>query len=331
MGLITAIPESEVAMKSFELFHVVTGALVSSVYTQEKKWEASRLALHGAYKSDQSLPHVEDPRPILDFLEYHFDLATRHGKNQDGPIRNALRALTSASGPAMNEAFNHFDPTKRSFVDGILHVFQKSKPPRLLKPALFFLPLIADRWFNAPSLIMKPKEMERLCEGWATAVDKVWNTDDIREPALAVLLDMINSPRWRSYVAKDKWELLEHLASVSDDSQPLWRCLGNPGLVDAILEVKNKDLVVLWWTLLWSKYDNLSPVVQKRFHSAVKGAQREDVDRYLSATKAESEEARQELLGYDPWSTDPRAVALRAKVAKLETIRRALNYMQSVT
>ena len=330
MEFITALSKEEVATRSYKLFCVIMRTPISSVCTQEKKWEGSRLALHGAYKSDQFLPQVEDPRNILDFLEYHFDSATLHGKNQDGPIRNALRALNSVPGSVMDEAFKHFDPIKRSFIDGILHVFQKSKPPQLLKPALFFLPLIADRWFSASSLIMKPGEMGRLCKGWSAAVDKVWSTDDIREPVLAVLLDMINSPGWRPYVVKDKWELLKHLTSVPADSQPLGRCLGNPDLVDAISQVKNPDIVVIWWMVLWSRYEKLIPEVQKRFDKAVKGAQWEDVDRYLSVTKLESEEAEKELLGYGPLSTDPKAIALKAKVAKLETMRCALKHIQSV-
>ena len=89
MRLITSLSNNDVAVRSYDLFHVIMQPPVSPAHFK-RKWEASRLALHGGCKLGQLPPPIEDPRAILDFLEYHFDLATRRGENQDGPIQNAL-------------------------------------------------------------------------------------------------------------------------------------------------------------------------------------------------------------------------------------------------
>ena len=90
--LIAPLSENDIAQMSYQLFHVVMQAPVSLTYSQEKKWEAARLTMHGAYKWDKFLSWVEDPQDIPAFLDYHFDLATRSGQNQDEPIQNALQA-----------------------------------------------------------------------------------------------------------------------------------------------------------------------------------------------------------------------------------------------
>ena len=170
----------------------------------KKKWNVFRSTLHGAYKWGKFLPWVEDPKDILTFLDHHFDLATRGGKNQGKPIQNALRALAYASGPAAIEDLKRFDPTKPSFVRGICYVYQDNKPFELRKAALFFLPLIGDKWFNTPHPIMEPEQMRRLCADWASAVDGIEFTDDVRKATLAVPFGMINSPHWRPHIVPER-------------------------------------------------------------------------------------------------------------------------------
>ena len=177
----------------------------------------------------QALPWVEDPQDILTFLDHHFDLATRGGQNQDESIQNALRVLAYASGPVTIEALKRFDPTEPSFVRGICYVFQNDKPFQLRKAALFFLPLIGDRWFNTPHPIMEPDQMRSLCVDWASAIDGIEHTCDVQKATLAVLFGMVNSSHWRPHIVTEKWKLLEYFTSVPDDSQPLRRCIDNPG------------------------------------------------------------------------------------------------------
>ena len=138
MKLIAPLSEDGIAQKSYGLFCVVMQAPVSLAYS-EKKWGASHLTMHGAYKSSKFLPWVEDPQDILTFLDHHFDLVTRGDENQDESIRYALRALGFACHPAAIEALNDFDPTGPSFVRGICYVFQDNKSFELRRAAFFLV------------------------------------------------------------------------------------------------------------------------------------------------------------------------------------------------
>ena len=111
MKLIAPFSEGDIPQKNYHLFRVLMQAPVSPTYSKEKKWDGSRLAIHGAYKGDNSLPWVEDPQDVLTFLGQHLDLATTGGENQDEPIQDVLRALAYASSPATIEALKDFDPT----------------------------------------------------------------------------------------------------------------------------------------------------------------------------------------------------------------------------
>ncbi|KAF9649519.1 hypothetical protein BDM02DRAFT_3128351 [Thelephora ganbajun] len=328
MKLIAPLSESEIAEKSYNLFHVVMQTPVSAAYSQEKKWEASRLTMHGAYKWDKYLPWVGEPRDILTFLDRHFDLATREDQNQDEPIQNALRALAYAANSDTIEALKHFDPTEPSFVRGICYVYQDDKPFQLRKAALFFLPLIGDRWFNTPDPIMEPDQMNRLCVDWASAVDGIEHTYDVQKATLAVLFGMINSPHWRPYIVTDKWKLLEYFTSVPDDSQPLKRCIDNPELMDAIANVPNPAAIVLWLAILWLKYKELIPEVQEQLETVTKevaqSKRRPELDMYLSVMDSELKKAEDALTQHNTWSTDPAAVALRTKIDNLQQARAAL-------
>jgi len=328
MKLIAPLSKDEIPAKSYQLFHVVMQTPVSPAYSQEKQWEASRLAMHGAYKWDKVLPWVDDPQDILVFLKHHFDLATRGNQNQDEPIQNALRALAYASGsPVTTEALERFDPTEPSFVRGICYIYQDEKPLELRKAALFLLPLIGDRWFNAPDPIMRPDQMRSLCVNWAFAVDDIKHTRDAQKAILTVFLGMINSPHWRPHVVAEKWKLLEYFASVPDDFPPLMRCINNLGLMEEVRRTENPIAMTLWPTILWLKYKELVPEVREQLETATKEAARDggtDLNMYLSAMDAESRRAEDALNQYEPWSTDPAAIALRRKIENLQQTKDSL-------
>jgi hypothetical protein len=142
---------------------------------------------------------VGDPQHILTFLGHHFDLAAESGQNlckpiRDEPIQDALRALAYASHPVTIDVLNRFNLTEPSFIRGIRYVYQDDKPFELRTAALFFLPLIGDKWFSTPDPIMDPDQTKGFCVNWASAVDAIENTDEVRKAILAVLFGMINSP-----------------------------------------------------------------------------------------------------------------------------------------
>ena len=295
MKLIAPLSNNNIAQKSYDLFHVVMRARVSPTYSQEKKWNTSRLTVHGAYKRNQPFPLVDDPRDLLTFLVHHFDMAIKGDETQDEPIQDALRALAYASGPITIEALKDFNPTELSFVRGIHYVYQKSKPLELRRAALFFLPLIGDKWFDTPHPIMEPDQMKSLCTNWASTVDDLELTPDIQKAALAVLFGIINSPHWRPHIVTEKWKLLECFTSVPDDSQPLRRCIDNPDLIEVIKDVDHQDASSLWLKILWLKYNELIPRVRARLETTTKeiaqGRRRTDLDKYLEAIDSELKRA----------------------------------------
>ena len=100
MELIAPLSEGDLVTQSYPLFQAVTQKPVSPIWAEDKKWQTARLAMHGAYK------WVHNPQDILTFLDYHFELATKYGEDQDEPkpTQVALRALAYASSDVTIEA-----------------------------------------------------------------------------------------------------------------------------------------------------------------------------------------------------------------------------------
>ena len=317
MKLIAPLSDRNAAQKSYDLFHIVMHTPTSTTYTQENKWEAARLTMHGAYKSDEFLPPVEDPQDILAFLTHHFDLTDGGRKYQDESIQDTLCALAYASSPAAIESLERFNPKQSpKFVPGICYAYENNKPFQLRKAAFFFLPFISDKWFDTPEPIMGPDEMKRFCADWASTMDEIGNTDDVKKAGLTVLFGMINSPHWRPHIVEEKWKLLESFALVTDDSQALRKCIGNLELIDTIKGMGNAENMTRWLKILWLRYGELIKPVKDRLEATTKefaqSRRRTDVDECMLALKEELKKADWAL------SHDPNATALKERVGKLQ-------------
>jgi len=329
MELISPLSKNEIAQNSYRLFHVIMQAPVTDVYSREKKWEASRLALHGAYRCDKFLPPVGDPLDVLIFLDHHFDLITGdHGENHDEPIENALCALAYASDPATIEGLKGFDPTQPSFVRGICYAYQGDRPLLLRKAAFFFLPLIGDRWFDTPDPIMKPDQAKNWYGNWNSIVHGVEHTQDTQKAILSVLLEMINSPHWRPHVAPEDWELLKYLSSVPDDFRPLRKCIDNPELIGVIRDTENQTPTLHWLPILWLKHQELDSRVREGLETftgeIAQGGKRMVLNTCLSTMDSELEKAERALMQYTACPDDPAAVALRTKIETLQQAKVSL-------
>jgi len=323
MELIAPLSKKEISQNSYYLFRVVMQAPISPSYTQENKWEASRLALRGAYKCDKFLPSVEDPQEILAFLEYHFEFAGRGGRDHHEPIQNALRALAHSPGPTI-EALRRFDLARPPFVHDICRLFQNDKPPQLCEAALLFLPLIGDRWFDVPDPITGPGQMMSLCMDLASVVERLEHTHAVQRASLVVLLRMINSPHWRPHIVPENWRLLEYFTSVPDDDIPLRRCIDNPELIDAISALNNPDVLALWLVVLCWKYEELIPQVQKRLKAVMKETVPGDNGSYLDACLSMINRRLKAAGEALERSTGPAADALETEIDNLRQARVSL-------
>ena len=327
MELIAPLPGRDLALKSHDWFRAVMWAPTSDTYTQEKKWEAARVTIHGAYKSDKFLPPVKDPQNILAFLTYHFDVTTEGRQYQDEPIKDVLHALAHASSLNAVRDLKRFDPTQpRFFVDGIRYAYRNDKRPQLRKAAFFFLPLISEKWFDTPHPIMKPDEMESFCADWASTMDSIEDTDDVKRAGLTVLFEMINSPHWRPHIITEKWELLESFDLIPDDSRPFKKCIDNPDLMDAIKDMGDAVAMAIWLKILWLKYGELIEEVKERLVAVTReigqGRRRTDLDKWMLALEEELMKADLAL------SHDPNAVALEKKVGSLQQARKCLGSLK---
>ena len=239
--------KNNIGQKSYDLFHITMKDCVCSIHTQETQFMASQLAMYGAYKWGGV---IEDPHDILTFLNLCFDLATNDSHNwykpEGGPFLNhdesihqAIHVLANASGPITIEALKNFNPTEHQFVCGIYYALQADQPLQLRSAAFSFLPLISDKWFSSPNTITDHSQMRSFCVDWASVVDAIELTDDVKKAALTVFLEMINSDHWRPHVVVERWKLLEHISLVLDDSWPLKKCINNPKLTDEIRDMED--------------------------------------------------------------------------------------------
>ena len=326
LKLISCLPEHAPPSKSQNLFLVIMESLVTEDQSQAK-WEASCLTMQSACKGDG----FKDAQHILTFLNHHFELVTRHGQSQDEPIQNALCALNQTSDTVIIEALKQFDPTMPSFVHGISYVFQGNRSPRLCEAALLFLPLICDRWFNTRSPVMDSTAMSKFFIGWASTIDCLMQTSEIQKAALIVFLEMVNSPYWRPHITPEKWTLLEHFKLVPSDLQSLQGCINNVDLMDEVKNVDNPRAIVLWVEILWSKYMELIPEVQKQLKMVTEEIAQNEKDiclsasqsyiyRYLSNANLELREAEDALKQYTGQPDDWEAIALEEWIGKLQQV-----------
>ena len=331
LELISCLPMDAPPSKSYSLFCTIMQAPIPETHFQEK-WKASRLAMCSAWEADK----FNDVQSIIAFLDYHFELATRHDRSQDGPIQHALCTLARTPKTITIRALQQFDPTKPSFVRGISHALQGDRPAKLHEATLLFLPLICDKWFNAHSPIMDSKRMRSFCMNWASAVDNVEKTPVVQVAALTVLLGMTSSPLWNPHVIPEKWTLLEHFTSVPDDLQHLHGYINNLGLMDKIRSVDNPIAAVLWVEILWLKYAELVPEVQEQLEIVTKeiarnergvdpGTSQSYIDKYLLSVGSELRKAEGALESHAIQSTEPIAVTLREKVQSLKEAIRLLD------
>lgn len=311
--------------KSQSLFHVIMQSMITGTQSQ-KRWKASCLVIKRACDEDG----FKDAEHILTFLNHYFELVPRCNENYE-PIQNAFCALTHTSSALIDEALKRFDPTKPSFVCGISDVFRGNKPSKLHEDALLFLPFICDRWFNARSPIMDSVAMRKFSIDWGSVVDCLGSTQKIQKAALTVFLGMVNSPHWCPCIVPEKWMLLEHFPLISDDLQSFHRYINNPDLIAEIRDVDNPMAMALWVGILWSKYMELDPEVQKQLKQATEDIahnEKEDclsvseplISKYLSNTNSELKEVEDKLEEYNGQPDDERSIALKDRIDILQQI-----------
>ena len=334
MKLIAPVEDNTVCQNSYSLFRVI----LTSSFDKEDMWKASRFAVHGAYKWDRFLPWVQDPDDLIKFLAHHFTIqATGEDEIAREPVQDTLRALAYASGEVTIEALKKFDPTDKSFIEGIRKAFENDRPFQTRKAALFLMPIIQDRWFD-DSLedLMSDDQKAEFCKNWASAVDGIEHTFDVKKATSSTLFSMLNSSKWRSHIAEDKWKLMEWFTVLPEDSKPFHACKKNSEILPWLKSKAetptegegknsakaNQGLMKLWLAILWLDYVSLPEAVSDQVLETTKvvvSKVRHDVNFVTVVMEAEKERYQTELKDYPLWSIDDKATALRTRVDNLNS------------
>lgn len=323
--LIAPLQNDTVASKSYNLFRVI----LSSSFGEEEIWAAARHTIYGAFKWDGFLPWIEDPDDVLRCLTHHFAI---QAKGEDGvakePIEQVLRGLAYASNETTLEALRKFDSSDTLFVKGIQRAFEEDRPFQTRKAALFFVPLIQGRWFD-DSLedVMSDEEKGEFCENWASMVDSIAHTVDVKQAACETFFGMVNSKKWRSHISK-KLKLMEYFTDLPDDSETFVVSKENvsilPWLRSGTREAgdgkERSKFWKLWLAILWSDYTNLPKNVKAQVlevTEAVISKTRYDVNFVSRVMLAEKEKYQTKLDDREAVSLDGEPEKLRARVEAL--------------
>ena len=288
------------------------------------KWDAARLAMHGAFKWDGYYPMVSSPQEVLSFLGYHFDLQEK-GEDQDEAIQYALRALAFGASPTCLDALAQFDPTVHPFFDGIRSLFHSDKPHELKKSALCFLSHIEARWFPVFSEHVSPDAVQDFCEGLVSVVNDVFlDEPEVKRASTTALLSMADVSTFRIHIPLYMWEHLEFVYELKEDSPPLRRCKNNPDLIPALRRTKDQKPLLLWLAILWREIMRLDPKIQEQVVEATTRAVTQSPhveDFLLLLLNAEETRLEEKLRAFSSWSTDQEVEALRLKLYELRESR----------
>jgi hypothetical protein len=311
-----------VPRRCLELFAAVMSP--GSHLSADLKWEAARLALHGAFKWDGYYPMVTGPKEVLSFLDYHFDLQAK-GENQDEAIQYAVRALAFGANQTCLDALAQFDPTVRPFFDGIRSLFHSDKPHELKKAGLCFLSRIEARWFPIFSEHVSPDAVQDFCEDLVSVVNEVFTDEvEVKRAATTVLLSMADTSPFRLHIPLHMWEHLEFVHELEDGPHPFRRCRGNPDIIPALRRTKDQKPLLLWLAILWREITKLDPKIQEQVVDATTRAVAHSPhveDFLLLLLNAEETRLEEKLRAFSSWSTDEEVEALRLKLYELRESR----------
>jgi hypothetical protein len=138
--------------------------------------------------------------------------------------------LAYAPGKETIEALKKFDCTQLSYIKGICRSFKDEEPFQLRKAILFYIPLFESRWFDPEVEILDEDGRREFCQDWASGVDGIEQTKDVKKAVASVLFGMANSAIWRPHIPQDKWKLSEYFNELPDESSSRLRCEVNEEL-----------------------------------------------------------------------------------------------------
>ena len=328
LRLIAPLQNEIITTKSYSLFR----AILSSSIEKEELWAAARLAVHGSFKWDKFLPWVEDPDDVIKCLTHHFAIqAEGEDDVAKQPIEDILRAISYASNETTLEGLKKFDFTDKLFFGGIRKALEEDRPFETRKAALFFMPKIQDKLFDDSLEDVIPDEVKvEFCKSWASAVDGIEHTEDVKKVTSGALFGMMNSKRWRSHIVKGSLKLMGYFAYLPDDAKCFATCKKNASVLPWLRSradeaggegTEESKLWRLWLAILWSDYASLPKDIRDQVLEVTKvviSKGRHDVNFISRIMAVEKERYQTELDGHEAASLDDEPERLRARLEGLK-------------
>jgi len=308
------IEDPVVFKQNYDLFCTIMG----SVHLDNRLWDPAQRSLSGAFNSN-AVTQVDDPKGLLDFLHYHFWLHDG-GVAQDVPIGDALCLLAFASvGEAPKEVAKSDFTNKESF-RGLCYALRKDGPYLVKRACVFLLSHLDDQLFNTANTF-PAAEAEALVTGWAHSAKAAVDTrvhEELRQTTLATLMSLLDSSFWRKFIPPERWDFLRHVGMLDDPKLPrsFYRCLENTDVIPHLKQVVNKEALLTWLVILWTKYPDVSPEVKTQLETEtiqVTKGQRNHIFVYLSIMDEEIKRIGQKVEAHYAWSFDQEVVELRAR------------------
>jgi len=270
LRLVTRLPQREFSNASYELFKTI---MVSDNLT-DQHWEASRLAIYGAFHGPPgrfwwpSDIDKEEPKEILKFLDHHLGLQGA-GVDHGSSIALALEAPFVLSslyeiGFLTFKCTREFNWGSPSLVRGVRSIMHPDRPGKLQEKAFHLVSIISDLWFNSSMPIMEPEEMSEFCEHLAMfVIDSLFHDEFLQRSGITILFGMLRSPVWREHIFAGFWSMFAYFTLVKEEQESVRWCLENAiELLEFTRGLSHSEGLKWWYGTLWFHYGKLDPTVR---------------------------------------------------------------------
>ena len=313
------VKDGRICERNYELFC----RIMASVHLDDWLWHPARISLSGAFKSDFTAP-VSDPSGLLSFIHYHFELRDR-GMVQDGPIEDALCVLAFGSIGDVPKEVAKSNFTNQAAFRGLRHALRENGPYLVKRACVFLLSFLDDQLFTAGRGFSED-EAKDLVNGWAHSAKIAVDTkvhEELAQMALTTLMSLLNSPFWRKFIPPERWDFLKFVGTLDDPKLPrsFYSCLRNKEIVPHLGQVVNKEALLTWLVILWTKYPDISPVVKTQLEDETieiaRGPRANNILEYISIMEGEMGRIGKKVKAYYNWSFEQEVVELRSRQSSL--------------
>lgn len=296
------VTQLDICDAGYDLFKKI----MACEYQTVQQWEASRLALSGAFRRVRP-QFAEEPKDIVKYLDYHLGL---HGEGGDHrpfiiPALEAIITWDPDTGrridPMAAECIRDLDCARPSFVKGVVSIMHPHNEFHVRVITAGVLAVACDQWFGSPQLVMEPEEMSEFCEYLAVLmIDDAFHDPFMQKCGVTILFGLLRSPEWRKCIVPRLWRFFAYCLQVEEDLGSSRWCLQNAmELLEFTRRLPDDEGLKWWYGVLWFYFDKLDPAVRGKVERIAKDMSSGDgvsvLRLYLNLIGQQIAEIRQEV------------------------------------